>query len=187
MKISYCTIITADYLHYALTLYHSVSRYRSDAVFNVFIVFFLDRVTKKLAVLDLKYHKAVEILHIFIYKLKLGINLFLTYNKGTAFSIIKIATGNTKILLIICSIVITLILLFWLYKENAANKLEITAISFILGGALGNIYDRLVYGYVVDFIDIYANKNHWPVFNLADMAISLGVILLLYKLLFVRK
>lgn len=156
------------------------------ALVNTLLILILDIYTKFLSVSYLKYHQAVDIFSIVIYKLKLGLNLFLTYNKGTAFSIIKTASGNTKLFLLLVSSLISIILLVWLYKEQSSNKTEILSISLILGGALGNIYDRLNYGYVIDFIDVYANQYHWPVFNVADMAISVGVFLLGIKLLFYK-
>ena len=56
------------------------------------------------------------------------------------------------------------------------------AYSFVIGGALGNLYDRIVYGYVIDFIEIHYNNFYWPIFNIADVAISIGIILLLYSM-----
>ena len=59
---------------------------------------------------------------------------------------------------------------------------QYVAYSFVIGGALGNLYDRIVYGYVIDFIEIHYNNFYWPIFNIADVAISIGIILLLYSM-----
>ena len=64
---------------------------------------------------------------------------------------------------------------------------EYIAYSFILAGALGNLYDRIFFGYVIDFIEIHYNNFYWPIFNIADIAISTGVIMLLYSILFNNK
>ena len=70
-------------------------------------------------------------------------------------------------------------LLVWLAKLKLTAKLEAISLSLILGGALGNVMDRIMYGYVVDFLDVYVGTSHWPAFNIADSAICLGAILLI--------
>ena len=69
-------------------------------------------------------------------------------------------------------------LFVWLAKLKPTEKLEAISLSLILGGAIGNVIDRISYGYVIDFIDLYIGHNHWPVFNIADSAICIGAILL---------
>lgn len=154
------------------------------AVLNILLVCMLDQFSKHIAVNNLDYNIGQNFFSIVINKLDLGANFFLTYNYGTAFSIIRAASDFTAVGLIICSIVISSLLLYWLYIEKVENKVSIFAISLIVGGALGNVYDRFLLGYVVDFIDVYAGKYHWPVFNLADSAISIGAIILCIVLLF---
>jgi len=75
--------------------------------------------------------------------------------------------------------IVTLVLIIWLLRLTAREKLTQAALSLVIGGAVGNLIDRMVNGYVVDFIDVYYRDSHWPAFNLADSAITLGVILLL--------
>lgn len=147
-------------------------------------ILFLDQLTKKIALKYLIYTQAYPVCSVISEKLNFGINWFLTFNYGTAFSFIKSAHSTVFFLLVIFSLLVTLALLYWLYKENFNHKLNIMAIGLIIGGALGNMYDRIILGYVVDFIDVYVGKWHWPVFNLADIAISLGVALLLFELVF---
>ena len=95
----------------------------------------------------------------------------LTYNTGAAFSILK----GSNVLLIILTIAIISFLVYYL-KKSPGERLPL---SFVLGGAVGNLLDRIIYGSVVDFIDIWI----WPVFNFADVAITLGVVYLIYGLI----
>jgi signal peptidase II len=80
--------------------------------------------------------------------------------------------------------VVTGVLVVWLMRLPATEKLTAAALALIIGGALGNLIDRTRHGYVVDFIDVYYRGWHWPAFNLADSAITCGVILLLLDGLF---
>ena len=106
--------------------------------------------------------------------------LYITYvkNTGAAFSIFR----NNTLFLIILSIVIIGLLFYYLSKKTYLSKLENISYGLILGGAIGNLFDRIIYGYVIDFIDIYIFKYDYPVFNIADMAIVIGVIILIIDL-----
>lgn len=157
------------------------------ALINGLFLAILDQVTKYSALNNLEYLKTYPIFNILTDKLNFGFNWFLTYNYGTAFSFIKAVSGYKTLILALSSTLVTLLLLFWLYKEQENNKITILSIGAIIGGALGNIYDRLTLGYVVDFIDVYAGQYHWPIFNLADMAISIGVVLLITQIFTAQK
>lgn len=100
-------------------------------------------------------------------------------NTGAAFSIFS----NNTILVVIISVVIIGFLLFYIYKNKGNNKLENVSYAFILGGAIGNLIDRLVYGYVIDFLDFEILSYDAPIFNLADTFIVIGVILFLINTL----
>lgn len=100
-------------------------------------------------------------------------------NTGAAFSIFS----NNTILVIIISIVVIGFLLFYIYKNKGNNKLENVSYAFILGGAISNLIDRLVYGYVIDFLDFEILSYDAPIFNLADTFIVIGVILFLINTL----
>lgn len=100
-------------------------------------------------------------------------------NTGAAFSIFS----NNTILVIIISVVIIGFLLFYIYKNKGNNKLENVSYAFILGGAISNLIDRLVYGYVIDFLDFEILSYDAPIFNLADTFIVIGVILFLINTL----
>lgn len=154
------------------------------ALLTSIIMLGLDRYTKQIVLDNLIYTKTYPVWTVLSDKLNFGLNWFLTFNYGTAFSFIKTAEGNTFSFILVFSIVITLGVIYWLYQEDSKNKLNILAAGCIIGGALGNIYDRINYGFVVDFIDVYAGVYHWPVFNVADIAISIGVMLLLWNMIF---
>lgn len=100
-------------------------------------------------------------------------------NTGAAFSFFS----NNTILVIIISVVVIGFLLFYIYKNKGNNKLENVSYAFILGGAIGNLIDRLVYGYVIDFLDFEILSYDAPIFNLADTFIVIGVILFLINTL----
>lgn len=106
------------------------------------------------------------------------LNWTLIYNPGAAFSLLAQAGGWQRWLFTAVGLGAAT-LMIWLIKKNAQQTLFALAISLILSGALGNVIDRLLYGAVVDFIDLHYMGWHWPAFNIADSAITLGVILLL--------
>lgn len=109
-------------------------------------------------------------------------NFTLAYNTGAAFSFLSGAGSWHRWFFAGFSIVMSLILIVWLIRIPVKAKLQSAAISLILGGAVGNLYDRALLGHVTDFIDVYYENHHWPVFNLADSAICIGAILLLIDL-----
>ena len=108
-----------------------------------------------------------------------SINLTLAHNSGAAFSFLSEAGGWQRWLLLGVTVAICLFLYHWLKHLDPGESTSSVAIALIIGGAVGNALDRLVYGYVVDFIDVYYGEYHWPVFNLADMAITMGALVLI--------
>lgn len=114
-------------------------------------------------------------------------NLVLTYNKGAAFSFLASASGWQKHFLTAVGIGASLFILF-LLARHGSQKLFSLALAMILGGAIGNVIDRLAYGHVIDFLDFHVGGWHWPAFNVADSAIVGGAILLVAdELLRVRR
>ena len=89
------------------------------------------------------------------------------------------AGGWQRWFFIFLSTSISIILIVWIYKLQTHEKLQTASIALILGGAIGNLIDRSIYGYVIDFIDVYYQQHHWPAFNIADSAITVGAILLI--------
>ena len=95
-------------------------------------------------------------------------------NTGAAFGLFA---GNHKIFVVISMVAIALVLMLY-FRGGRSHRLRAAALGLILGGALGNVYDRLRYGEVVDFLELSVGRFHWPVFNVADSAVSVGVALL---------
>ena len=112
------------------------------------------------------------------------LNLNLIWNSGIAFGLFSFNDQFYYNIVTLIIIIITLIILFLAIKSNGVEKF---CFSMILGGSLGNIFDRLYYSAVVDFIDIHINNIHWFIFNIADIFISLGVIILIMLEFRIRK
>lgn len=134
------------------------------------VVLVADQLTKWIVLSELAPYESVEILPIF--------NLVLVFNTGAAFSFLSDAGGWQKYLFAGLAIVMSVVLVIWLLRLDPGEKLTAIALSLVIGGAIGNLVDRLLYGHVVDFLDFHWQTMHWPAFNLADSAISLGVIAL---------
>ncbi len=101
-------------------------------------------------------------------------NIVYAENTGSAFGMFK-SFGSLFFVIVSTSAVIALSIMI---MKDAVNR---TAYSLLLGGAAGNLLDRFLRGYVIDFLDVFAGTHHWPAFNVADSALSIGIILLLYK------
>lgn len=100
-------------------------------------------------------------------------------NYGAAFSFLADQSGWQKYFFSIVSFVASIALIIWMKKTAINKKYKLLSLSLILAGAVGNLIDRLAYGYVIDFIDVHYQSFYWPVFNLADIFISIGVFLLI--------
>ncbi|AWB68541.1 lipoprotein signal peptidase [Saccharobesus litoralis] len=135
------------------------------------VVLVLDQVTK-LAILDsFQLYERVNYTSFF--------NLVYVQNFGAAFSFLSDAGGWQRYFFTGIAIAAVVLLSVWMYKTPADKRLMPIGFSLILGGALGNLYDRISYGYVVDFLDFYYQNWHWPAFNVADMGIVVGAGLVL--------
>ena len=135
------------------------------------VVVILDQCTKLLADAMLSMHQSVVLLPF--------LALRKAYNYGAAFSFLGDASGWQRWFFIVLALVVMGILVAWLRRLPAGNTGARVALVLILGGAAGNVIDRLMYGYVIDFIDVFYGSWHWPTFNIADSAISVGAFLLL--------
>jgi signal peptidase II len=113
-------------------------------------------------------------------------NLTLMYNQGAAFSFLSDAGGWQRWLFALIAFAVSVALLWWLKRLDRREKRLAIALALILGGALGNLIDRLLLGHVVDFLDVYYADWHWPAFNIADSAISAGAVLMVIDSLFGR-
>ena len=110
-----------------------------------------------------------------------GFNLTYVHNTGAAFSFLSEAGGWQRWFFAAMAFIISGILSVWLYRLKSHETLLAIALALVLGGAIGNLIDRLAYGYVIDFLDVYYQSWHWPAFNVADSAICVGVFLMLLE------
>ena len=133
------------------------------------VVILLDQLTKLAIVRTFAYAQPHWVTSFF--------NLVLVFNQGAAFSFLAAAGGWQRWLLTGLA-VIAVAVISYLLKRHGNQGVFCTALSLILGGAIGNLIDRVAYGHVIDFLDFHLHQLHWPVFNLADSAITLGAILL---------
>ncbi|QSB01242.1 signal peptidase II [Methylomonas sp. EFPC1] len=108
-------------------------------------------------------------------------NLTYVHNTGAAFSFLAQAGGWQRWLFAGLAVVMSGIIAVWLYRLQKHETLMAVALSLVLGGAIGNLIDRVAYGYVIDFLDVYYQNWHWPAFNIADSAICIGVGLMLLE------
>ncbi len=137
------------------------------------LVVVIDQLTKYWVSSVFSYGETLELLPV--------LNLTLVHNMGAAFSFLSDAGGWQRWFFTIVSLVVSIVLVVWLYRLPARQTLLATALALVLGGAIGNLWDRVVLGYVVDFIDFYYQRHHWPAFNVADTTITLGAVLLILE------
>ena len=135
------------------------------------VVLVLDLWTKYLASSHLELYVPNKITGFF--------NLTLMHNEGVAFSILADQSGWQRYFISVVACAIVIWLLYWLYQNSKTMKLQNTALVLVVGGALGNIWDRIHLGYVVDFVELHYAGYYWPAFNVADSAIFLGAVLLI--------
>ncbi len=142
----------------------------------VLLVFLLDQGSKWLILRHLSFREVVPVIP--------GFKLTLAYNPGVAFSLFNSKVGLIPLLLTVFVSLICISIAFWLMKTPKNDKWTSYALAFILGGALGNLYDRIAYGHVIDFIDTYIYTWHWYTFNVADSFITLGALMMFKTILF---
>jgi signal peptidase II len=106
-------------------------------------------------------------------------NLVLTYNTGAAFSFLSQASGWQRGFFILIAALASLLIIYFIRRYHREKRFSF-GLSLILGGAVGNLWDRIVLGHVVDFLDFYIQAYHWPAFNVADSAITCGAALLIW-------
>ena len=129
-------------------------------------------------------------------------NFSLTFNRGAAFSFLSDAGGWQRWFFTALAIAVSVFIFLWLKKLSAKEKLLAASLALILGGAVGNVLDRMLYGYVIDFIDWFYYSStkclpffyhlnqatcHWPTFNLADSAIFLGAALMIFQAVYSKQ
>ena len=154
--------------------WHSGARWLWIAV----VVFALDRVSKHLAEINLNAYSPLEVMP--------GFNLTLSYNKGAAFSFLDQAAGWQMWFLGGVAAIVVIAIIIWLLRLPFRDRWVSVALSLVVGGALGNLWDRINYGHVIDFIQWYVADYYWPVFNIADSAVCIGAAMLFISTFFKR-
>ena len=133
----------------------------------------LDQGTKLAIDSSMKLYQSIPILPFF--------KLTYVHNTGAAFSFLSEAGGWQRWFFAGLALAISCVIAVWLARLKQHETLLAVALALVLGGAIGNLIDRLAYGYVIDFLDVYYQTWHWPAFNIADSAITLGVVLMLLE------
>ncbi|MCE0493231.1 signal peptidase II [Vibrio salinus] len=138
------------------------------------LVFIADILTKLLVMNSMGYgpENQINVLPFF--------NLTYVHNPGAAFSFLSDQSGWQRWLFTGVAFFVVMLLLFWMKKLPVTEKWNNSAYALIIGGALGNVCDRIVHGFVVDFLDFYLFGEHFPAFNLADSAICIGACMLIF-------
>jgi len=139
----------------------------------------LDQVTKIAAGRALDLHEAIAVMPMF--------NIALAYNYGAAFSFLNVPGGAQRWIFTGISLLVSLVLIVWLYRHTMEEKWLSLSFSLILGGAVGNLIDRAARGYVIDFIQVFYEPYYFPTFNIADSAIFCGAALLILLTFFEPK
>ncbi|MFT6270289.1 MAG: signal peptidase II [Alphaproteobacteria bacterium] len=135
------------------------------------LIFVFDQWSKYAIVDSMRLYESIQLTGFF--------NLTYVHNYGAAFSFLYDAGGWQVYFLSTVALAVSALILWWLRQATKEQFLLPVAFSFILGGALGNVFDRIMHGYVIDFLDFYYGTYHWPAFNVADSAIFIGAALLI--------
>jgi signal peptidase II len=143
------------------------------------IIIVADWHTKQLATQGLEMYRPHQV--------NSWLNMTLAHNYGAAFSFLSDAGGWQRWFFVVLASVVSVGLLVWLLRLPRSEWLTGLGLALILGGAIGNLLDRIQLGYVIDFIDVYYNDWHYPAFNVADSAITCGVILLLLDVVLISR
>ena len=140
------------------------------------VVIVLDQITKVWASASLELYESIAVMPFF--------NITLAHNTGAAFSFLAQAGGWQRWFFTGIAVVVSVVIIVWMKRLPSGERMQAVALALVLGGALGNVIDRVIYGYVVDFLDVYYQQMHWPAFNIADSAITVGAVLLIWHSLF---
>lgn len=144
---------------------------KSAYLFLIVVLIALDLITKQWVTQTLLLGEVVPVIP--------GLNLTLAHNTGAAFSFLANEGGWQRIVLSTIAMLVSFGFFVWLMRTPAKQRWTCFGLACIIGGAIGNLCDRIYYGYVIDFIDVYVGVHHWPAFNVADSAICVGAVLLL--------
>jgi len=139
---------------------------------SVFMVV-LDQASKLAVIASMDLYESIDLMPFF--------RLTYVRNTGAAFSFLSEAGGWQRWFFAALAIIISGVLTVWIARLKKNELMLAVSLSLILGGAVGNLIDRLLYGYVIDFLDVYYQTWHWPAFNVADSAICVGVALMILE------
>ena len=143
----------------------------------IFLITIVDQISKFIIKANFNLYEQISIIKGFF-------KIIYVRNDGVVWGLFANSKSNIiPIVITILSILALLTVLYIFAKTAITCRLELISLSFIMGGALGNMIDRFIQGYVVDFIDLYIKNYHWPTFNIADSFISMGIVLLLISVL----
>jgi signal peptidase II len=145
------------------------------------VVIALDQITKYAITSRFVMHESYPVLN--------GLfNLVYVMNPGAAFGFLADASATFRYTFFTgITVAAVLLILYYLVKSNPRNLMLVSSLTLIFGGAVGNLIDRLRFGAVVDFLDVYIGSVHWPAFNVADSAITIGAILMIWEMILNRK
>jgi signal peptidase II len=143
------------------------------------IVLALDQLTKAWVSASFSLYERINLLPF--------LDITRVHNRGAAFSFLSSASGWQRWFFAALALAVSMMIVVWLRRLPTGQRRLAAALALVLGGALGNLWDRLQHGYVVDFIDIYYRGWHWPAFNVADSAITIGAALLIMDALAARR
>lgn len=147
----------------------------------IFVVAVLDQITKYLVLKNFMLHESLEIIPGYFH-------LTFVRNTGAAFGILSGQPALWRQVFFVTVVLVALVALFIMYRKfGRESRLYCVGLGLIAGGAVGNLIDRVRFGSVVDFLDFFVGAYHWPAFNIADSAITVGVGLLLLHTLFFEK
>jgi signal peptidase II len=136
------------------------------------LVVIADQITKHLVLGRLELHEAIEVIPGLL-------NWARAHNEGAAFSFLADAGGWQRWFFTGLAVVVSVVLVVWLSRTARTDWKTALPLALVIGGAIGNVIDRVRFGHVVDFIDVYYGAAHFPAFNIADSAISIGAVLLI--------
>lgn len=140
------------------------------------LIFLLDQITKSCVDSSMRLHESIPVIGGFF-------NITYIRNPGAAFGFMAGASPLFRVIFFMAINVLAIILVvYYIWKSRAEEPFLAFALSLILSGALGNLVDRIRFGEVIDFLDVYIGSYHWPAFNIADSAISVGAVILFIEL-----
>lgn len=135
------------------------------------VVVIFDQLTKYIASSSLEMYQPIAVMPMF--------NWTLMHNTGAAFSFLANEGGWQRWFFAVIAVVVSVVIVLWIKRLEQHEKWQAIALALILGGAIGNVIDRIWLGYVVDFIQVYYQQWYWPAFNVADSAITVGVAMII--------